>query len=688
MPPLTRCAIIRHQSGVRAPFEGANVYARGLALKASRLHRATEARTEEGALATVITVHGTFAAPTAADPNGGPTPEPQWWETGSVFEKDMRDLIESRDGELNFVPFPWGGDNSEVERRDAGERLNKLMRELEAKSEPYCIVGHSHGGSILSDALLDSAGRRRPLANLKRWITVGTPFLKLRKELWLLTRLSLMRKVIFVASMMLLLMFLVYLLASQLGGERTLFGATFPRVWVATGVLASLPALVFYVVLRWLDSRSMLSYHPRITKRARGSFGPRWLPLSHPDDEAIQGLALLPDAKLDFFDKSFAVSSITLLSVITLPLIYFLILLSSPAMIGIAQWLKTEIYDANASPEAETALNALRTQLMAARKSQGEAVTTEAGAPVAAPADRKAAWQQYRQKRKELEQQYPNLDAIERGMRFKKRFFIDKNGQPCEGGILCGGGHDIAINSGLLLHVVTDELSWALGAADLEDRSKRWFMSLFVPAAIVPAILGAFALVLMVLIQGIATFVSLVASKFLNSITNAEVKRAAYGNDTDGEIAIGALDRPTWIDKSLPRLPAPVADLITNYSNAAASVSIAKFRNAIGQIRFAVPPPTADTAISTYFTWKELVHASYFDVSEFRKLIAQAISRADGFAPSEHFKSDPDFDRSAQWLASIEDAPGTTDEPSDHVPGPKDAKAVAAVVGSTVKASP
>ncbi len=52
---------------------------------------------------------------------------------------------------------------------------------------------------------------------------------------------------------------------------------------------------------------------------------------------------MLPDARLDFFDKSFAVSSITLLSVITLPVIYFLILLSPPAMVGIAQWLKTEI---------------------------------------------------------------------------------------------------------------------------------------------------------------------------------------------------------------------------------------------------------------------------------------------------------------------------------------------------------
>ncbi|MET1046222.1 MAG: hypothetical protein ABWX70_05900, partial [Hyphomicrobium sp.] len=113
------------------------------------------------AVATIITVHGTFAAPTAPDPNGGLTPEPQWWESGSTFEKDMRDLVDARDGELNFVPFSWAGDNSEVERRAAGNRLSKVLRDLEAKSEPYCIVGHSHGGSILSDTLLVNSARRR-----------------------------------------------------------------------------------------------------------------------------------------------------------------------------------------------------------------------------------------------------------------------------------------------------------------------------------------------------------------------------------------------------------------------------------------------------------------------------------------------------------------------------------------------
>src|SRR6185437_183268 len=111
-------------------------------------------------MATIITVHGTFAKPTELDPEGGPATELQWWETPSMFENDIRGLIDSRDGRLDVTPFVWSGDNSEVERREAGIRLANVMRELEARSEPYCLVGHSHGGSVASYALLQCAARR------------------------------------------------------------------------------------------------------------------------------------------------------------------------------------------------------------------------------------------------------------------------------------------------------------------------------------------------------------------------------------------------------------------------------------------------------------------------------------------------------------------------------------------------
>ena len=108
-------------------------------------------------MATIITVHGTFAHANAPDAPAGSAADPQWWEIPSTFEHDLRELVDAREGQLEVKPFTWGGDNSEVERRLAGLRLSKELRELEARNEPYCVIGHSHGGSVVSTALLSSA---------------------------------------------------------------------------------------------------------------------------------------------------------------------------------------------------------------------------------------------------------------------------------------------------------------------------------------------------------------------------------------------------------------------------------------------------------------------------------------------------------------------------------------------------
>ncbi|MEZ5853811.1 MAG: hypothetical protein R3D67_03340 [Hyphomicrobiaceae bacterium] len=64
-----------------------------------------------------------------------------------------------RIGKLEITPFVWSGNNSEIERRQAGKKPLH-PHALEAKGEPYCIVGHSYGGSVVSWALLESAARR------------------------------------------------------------------------------------------------------------------------------------------------------------------------------------------------------------------------------------------------------------------------------------------------------------------------------------------------------------------------------------------------------------------------------------------------------------------------------------------------------------------------------------------------
>lgn len=650
-------------------------------------------------MATVIAVHGTFAN-VESDPGSGTGAAGvrQWWQPGSAFEQELRSLLAPDGAELKVEPFTWSGDNSEIARREAGRKLLERLHELEARKETYCLVGHSHGGSVISAALLESAAKREPLAGLKRWITIGTPFVSLQRERFLFTRLDLRRKVIFVASMMLLLMFLIYLVADILSGPGMLIGGSFPGVLAITGGMMSLPAIVCYLVFKYLDSFNLLHYRRSVKARAREHFASRWRSLTHPEDEAVQGLTFLPGAKLSFFDKAFAVQSITLISVFALPLIYLSVLMSPTTMVEIGDWLRTHLYDAHSSPQAEKALRDLRQRLRSPQQtlsSQGTTRTASAASDASPSAEqrtvdaaeRRAFWLQYRNMRRDLETRYPDLRGAERALRFKQRFF-EQAGKPCAAGKLCGAGRDLHVNSGLLLHVVTDELSWALGAEEADGWLNRWLWSLLLPAVLVPIISVLVALGIMLLIQAIARVVSDVTSNMLNRLTNAEVKRAAFGNDTEGEIALSAIDRPVWIDQSPPRLPAGVADLVTGYSNAVATQSLAKFRKAIGKFAAADPRQAANSAITTYFTWKELVHASYFDVPEFRKLIAHVLSGAEGFAASPQFRADPDYPRTAQWLAEIEGMKEAPKAPADAKPTASDAGAVAAVVASTVKVEP
>jgi hypothetical protein len=638
-------------------------------------------------MATVVTVHGTFAHADELAAAGleQPGQDLQWWQQGSRFEQDLRGLVDSapEPDRLEFVPFEWNGYNSEVSRREAGKRLLGQLDALEKKGEPYCLVGHSHGGSVIGWALVQAARRRKTLDNLQRWITVGTPFVGMQKEPLLFQRLGLMHKVVFVGSLMLLAMFLVYLVTEIISDATWLFGGTFVGVLSFSAMMMSLPMIFFTIVLKFWDMRKHAHFRNPIRRRARTGFAHRWRSLTHTDDEAVQGLAFLPGAKLRFFEKSFAVQTITMLSVVALPLIYLSLLASPALMVSLGEIVKTKVYEARGNPEAEQALRAARQE--ARRQSRQHGGQTSNRRQVTDPAvraERRAAWATYRQIRDELAQKFPELPDVERSLRFKARFF-EKDGVPCEGGKLCGKGRDLRINSGLLLHLVTDELSSAIVGEGSVDLGRRSIWTVLIPAVLVPILFGLAALVLMLVIRAIAHFVSAAASHFLNSVTNSEVKRAAFGNDTEGEIAIGALDRPSWIDRSPPRLPVALADIVTDYSNGIASHSLAKFRRAIGQLASAEPKHTADTAITTYFTWKELVHASYFDVPEFRKLVAQSISRADGFAPTARFQADPDFSRTARWLAAIEGDPGTTALPDDFPPTQEDKAAVAATVVST-----
>jgi hypothetical protein len=611
-------------------------------------------------VATVVTVHGTFAhSPGTADAlNIGDGGEPQWWQQGSQFEADIKSLVTGADGRpVEVVPFTWSSLNSEIDRRNAGSALLRLMRGLDARGEPYCVVGHSHGGSVIASALIESVAHKKPLTHLKRWITVGTPFVGMRKERFLFTRLTLPRKVMFVASLMLFMMFLFYVAGELFANGFQVRSERYYTALLFNAIMMTLPILFFYTVFRILDGRELVGYGRGAVQRAQEHYADKWLPLCHKDDEAVQGLRYLPKVEYRFFDRDFATSTLTKAAIVVLPLAYLFVVTSPSIMLAISDFLQYRVYDVQefadddaAATQARQELKALQERMRVARD------TAERGG--LEPANAEEARQrmrglrlQMRAKRQLLERQFPQFAAVERAQRFKRRFLM-RNGKPCEGGRLCGGGHDYALNSKLLFHVVTDELSSSVVDDGLFSGAMGNLLRLLVPIVLVPLVFAVIALGVLAVIEYLASHVSSLLSRGLNYLTLSEMKRSTFGNDTEGEVVLGADYGPSWLEPVTCLLPEEVSKEITDHSNSMAAQSLAKFRNAISTLAFS-EEENKGGLITNYLSWKELVHTSYFDIAKFRKIIALAISQAEGFMPSEAFLRDPAFASVGQWVADL-----------------------------------
>src|SRR5215813_2259330 len=137
-------------------------------------------------MATIITVHGTNAT--------GPEEGSNWWQRGSEFEHDVREFVQADDGNIDFKPLIWDGKNSETSRRRAGTKLLQKIRVLERQGNKYCLLGHSHGGSVIGHSLVETASEGAELKHLSRWITIGTPFIQTRMKRFLFSRMRLVGK--------------------------------------------------------------------------------------------------------------------------------------------------------------------------------------------------------------------------------------------------------------------------------------------------------------------------------------------------------------------------------------------------------------------------------------------------------------------------------------------------------------
>ena len=126
--------------------------------------------------ALVILVHGTYAGDEA---NEGQ----KWWQPGSPVVSQLQSRLPrgvriAEDSEV----FHWSGENSERARSKAALNLLDRLRTLEEEGRDYHLVGHSHGGSVIWNALKAKSLGRQPLNHLKSWTTVGTPYLQHRSR--------------------------------------------------------------------------------------------------------------------------------------------------------------------------------------------------------------------------------------------------------------------------------------------------------------------------------------------------------------------------------------------------------------------------------------------------------------------------------------------------------------------------
>ena len=268
-------------------------------------------------MTTILTVHGTGAT--------GPETGETWWQKGSPFEAKIREMVKTDDGELIWQPVIWDGANSETSRRAAGRDLYQKMQALEARGEPYSVIGHSHGGSVISAALIEGAAENNKLDHMKGWLTIGTPFIQTKKDRFLFDRLGLFGKAVYMALISIFLIIILGVVFDIPKMTSNDFGEL-----IAFALIMLVPFLLFYSVLHYFDRKKSHLYRKKTVLFAKDQYRSRWLALWHKNDEAVQGLKSLKALNIDIFAKNFAISPISLLSVFILPVL-LLAIVGSPA---------------------------------------------------------------------------------------------------------------------------------------------------------------------------------------------------------------------------------------------------------------------------------------------------------------------------------------------------------------------
>ena len=84
------------------------------------------------------------------------------------------------------------------------------------------------------------------------------------------------------------------------------------------------------------------------------------------------------------------------------------------------------------------------------------------------------------------------------------------------------------------------------------------------------------------------------------------------------------------------------------------SASIVKIRSAISEFAMNEGRDGKIGTALNYLTWQELIHTSYFEVPEFRKLLARIVSDSDGFRATDQFVQDAAYHETESWLRELQ----------------------------------
>jgi hypothetical protein len=181
---------------------------------------------------------------------------------------------------------------------------------------------------------------------------------------------------------------------------------------------------------------------------------------------------------------------------------------------------------------------------------------------------------------------------------------------------------------------------------------------MFVGVAWASALCTAFSLLLFPLARRFSLGVSAWFSRKLNRLSWYSIRQTAFGSDLREEFAVGADERPEWSATGYHALPPELQAELSQHADEAAAASVAKLRNAIGELAFSMKPQSNMDVVSQYITWDELIHTAYFKVPVFRKFVCCAIAHSPGFRPSVMLRADLEYDKLEQWLMAVAwDAP-------------------------------